>query len=71
VVAGVAVTHVRPHRTALIYCAVIAMLVAVAAGSLIVSGRFAVPVIDPGGTARDKSISEATTGEVHRRPAAR
>ena len=34
-VAGVAVTHVGLHRTALVYCAVIAVLVAVAAGSLI------------------------------------
>jgi hypothetical protein len=43
VVAGVAVTHVGLHRTALVYCAVIAVLVAVAAGSLIVRGRFPVP----------------------------
>ena len=45
VVAGVAVTHVGLHRTALIYCAVIAILVAVAAGSLIVRGRSSVPAI--------------------------
>src|SRR6266852_1631216 len=36
VAAGVAVTHVGLHRTALVYCAVIAVLAAVAAGSLIV-----------------------------------
>jgi MFS family permease len=39
VVAGVATTHVGLHRTALVYCAVIAVLVAVAAGSLIIRGR--------------------------------
>jgi hypothetical protein len=43
VVAGVAVTHVGLHRTALVYCTVIAVLVAVAAGSLIVRGRPSVP----------------------------
>ena len=36
VAAGVATTHVGLHRTALVYCAVIAVLAAVAAGSLIV-----------------------------------
>jgi MFS family permease len=35
VIAGVAATHVGLHRTALAYCTVIAILVAVAAGSLI------------------------------------
>ena len=40
VVAGVAVTHAGLHRTALAYCAVIAVL---AAGSLIVRGRSPVP----------------------------
>jgi MFS family permease len=35
VIAGVAATHVGLHRTALAYCTVIAVLVAVAAGSLI------------------------------------
>jgi len=43
VAAGVAVTHVGLHRTALVYCAVIAVLAAVAAGSLIVRGRSPVP----------------------------
>ena len=40
VAAGVAVTHAGLHRTALAYCAVIAVL---AAGSLIVRGRSPVP----------------------------
>jgi hypothetical protein len=44
VVAGVAVTHAGLHRTALVYCTVIA---AVAAGSLIVRGRSPVPAPDP------------------------
>jgi hypothetical protein len=35
VVAGVAITHFGLHRTALVYCAVIAVLVAVAASSLV------------------------------------
>ena len=39
VAAGVAVTHVGLHRTALVYCAVIAVLAAVAAGSLIFRER--------------------------------
>ena len=39
VVAGVAVTHAGLHRTALVYCAVIAVLAATAAGSLIARGR--------------------------------
>jgi hypothetical protein len=43
VIAGVAVTHVGLHRTALVYCAVIAVLAAVAAASLIVRGRPAAP----------------------------
>jgi MFS family permease len=43
VIAGVAVTHAGLHRTALVYCAVIAVLAAVAAGSLIVRGRRAAP----------------------------
>jgi MFS family permease len=39
VAAGVATTHFGIHRTALVYCAVIAVLVAVAAGSLIFRRR--------------------------------
>ena len=39
VAAGVAVTHVGLHRTALVYCAAIALLAAVAAGSLIFRQR--------------------------------
>ena len=40
VVAGVATTHFGLHRTALVYCAAIAVLVAVAAASLIFRRRF-------------------------------
>jgi hypothetical protein len=47
VVAGVATTHVGLHRTALVYCAVIAVLAAVAAASLIFRRRS-----PAGGTAR-------------------
>ena len=43
VAAGVAVTHAGLHRTALVYCEVIAVLAAVAAGSLIFRGRSPVP----------------------------
>ena len=47
VAAGVATTHVGLHRTALVYCAVIAVLAAAAAGSLIfrsqVQSRFGYP----------------------------
>ena len=39
VVAGLATTHVGLHRTALVYCVTIAVLAAVAAGSLIVRRR--------------------------------
>jgi hypothetical protein len=35
VIAGIAITHVGLHRTAVAYCSVIVILVAVAAGSLI------------------------------------
>jgi hypothetical protein len=53
VAAGVAVTHAGLHRTALVYCAVIAVLAAVAAGSLIVRGRSPVPgTRSSGGTSR-------------------
>jgi hypothetical protein len=38
-IAGVATAHVGLHRTALAYCAAIAALVAVAAGSLMFHGR--------------------------------
>jgi MFS family permease len=43
VVAGVAVTHAGLHRTALVYCAAIAVLAAVAAGSLILRRRSPAP----------------------------
>jgi hypothetical protein len=47
VVAGVATTHFGLHRTALVYCAAIAALAAVAAGSLIFRRRAAAPPLDP------------------------
>jgi MFS family permease len=50
VIAGVAVTHAGLHRTALVYCAVIAVLAAVAAGSLIFRGLSSSRLA--GGTAR-------------------
>jgi MFS family permease len=47
VAAGVAVTHVGLHRTALVYCAVIAVLAAVAAASVIFRMRAPAPAPDP------------------------
>ncbi len=47
VVAGVATTHFGLHRTALVYCAAIAALTAVAAGSLIFRRRPPAPAPDP------------------------
>jgi hypothetical protein len=47
VIAGVATTHVGLHRTALAYCAVIAVLAAVAAGGLIFRRRSPAPRQDP------------------------
>jgi hypothetical protein len=44
VAAGVATTHFGLHRTALVYCAVIAVLAAVAAASLILGRRSPAPV---------------------------
>jgi MFS family permease len=46
VAAGVATTHVGLHRSALAYCAVVAVLAALAAGSLIFHGRRAAPPQD-------------------------
>jgi hypothetical protein len=43
----VATTHFGLHRTALVYCAVIAVLAAVAAGSLIVRRRSPAPAPEP------------------------
>jgi hypothetical protein len=43
VAAGIAATHVGLHRTALAYCAAIAVLAAVAAGSLIFRSRSSNP----------------------------
>jgi len=47
VVAGVAITHFGLHRTALAYCTVIAVLAAVAAGSLISRRRSPGPAPNP------------------------
>jgi hypothetical protein len=59
-IAGVATTHFGLHHTALVYCAAIAALGAVAAASLIFRRRFSAPVpdpaaaqTDPAGTGRD------------------
>jgi hypothetical protein len=49
----VATTHVGLHRTALVYCAVIAALAAVAAGTLIFRSRSAAPAPDPAAAGRD------------------
>jgi Major Facilitator Superfamily len=48
VAAGVAVTHFGLHRTALVYCAVIAVLVAMAAGSLVFGRRSPASAPGPG-----------------------
>jgi hypothetical protein len=48
VVAGVATTHFGLHRAALVYCAVIAVLVAVAAGRLVFGRRSPAPALGPG-----------------------
>jgi hypothetical protein len=40
VAAGIATTHFGLHRTALVYCAVIAVLTVVAAGSLMQSRNY-------------------------------
>jgi hypothetical protein len=47
VAAGVATTHFGLHRTALAYCAAIAVLTAGAAGSLISGRRSPAPAPDP------------------------
>ncbi len=52
VAAGAATTHVGLHGTALAYCSTIAVLVAVAAGSLIFRRRSALPA-DPAAKASD------------------
>ena len=45
--AGIAITHVGLHRTALAYCTVIVILAAVAAASLIFRSRSPAPAPDP------------------------
>jgi MFS family permease len=59
VAAGVAATHVGLHRTALAYCAVIAVLAALAAGSLIFRGRPAAPPQDSHNPGVEWSQAEA------------
>jgi hypothetical protein len=56
VVAGVATTHFGLHRTALVYCAVTAVLAAVAVGGLIVRRHSA-----PGADAADGAGRPAGT----------
>jgi hypothetical protein len=52
VAAGVAITHFGLHRTALAYCAAIAVLAAAAAGSQIFRSRSPAPAPDPGAAQR-------------------
>jgi hypothetical protein len=54
--------HVGLHRTALVYCAAIAVLAAVAAGSLIFRSRSA-PERRSGGAGRAAGTREALTHE--------
>jgi hypothetical protein len=63
VTAGVATTHVGLHRTALVYCAAIAVLAAVAAGSLLFRKRSAAPSADPAapGGRRYKAVTHERT----------
>jgi hypothetical protein len=59
VAAGIATTHFGLRRTALVYCAVIAALAAVAAGSLISRGRSRRPgARSAGGTGRPVQASD-------------
>jgi hypothetical protein len=62
VAAGVATMHVGLHRTALVYCAAIAVPAAVAAGSLIFRSRSA-PERRSGGAGRAAGTREALTRE--------
>jgi hypothetical protein len=62
VIAGIATTHFGLHRTALVYCAVIAVLAAVAAGSLIIrrySARAPVPPAAQAGPPAQASDTKA------------
>jgi pimeloyl-ACP methyl ester carboxylesterase len=54
VIAGVATTHVGLHRTALVYCAVIAALAAAAAGSLIFRSQVQSPIGYPAAALRSR-----------------
>jgi hypothetical protein len=71
-IAGVAATHFGLHPTALVYCAAIATLAAVAAASLIFRRRSSAPVRDPAaasGAGRELTVDTAgrqTLGPRHR-----
>ena len=63
VVAGVATTHFGLHRTALVYCTVIAVLTAVAAGSLIFRRHSALAPIPPTPRAGPSAPASDTRGQ--------
>jgi pimeloyl-ACP methyl ester carboxylesterase len=60
VIAGVATTHVGLHRTALVYCAVIAALAAAAAGSLIFRSQVQSRIGYPAAALRSRMATRAT-----------
>jgi hypothetical protein len=63
VAAGVATSHIGLHRSALAYCAAIAVLAAVAAGSLIFRRHSAAPPPDPAaGQASDTRARQVIDG---------
>jgi hypothetical protein len=63
VAAGVATTHVGLHRTALVYCAALAVLAALAAGGLIFRGRPRAPSArSAGGTGPPAHASDTHAG---------
>jgi len=63
VAAGVAVTHFRLHRTALGYATAIGVLIAVAAGSVILRGRLHGATPDPALMQVDAAIDTADGAE--------
>ncbi|HEY6315377.1 MAG TPA: hypothetical protein VIY52_31860 [Streptosporangiaceae bacterium] len=62
-IAGVATTDVGLHQTALVYCAAIATLGAVAAASLIFRRRSSAPVPDPAAAQTDPQVQGRDTEE--------
>jgi hypothetical protein len=63
VAAGVAATHVGLHRTALVYCAALAVLAALAAGGLIFRGRSGTPgARSAGGTGQPVHAGDTHAG---------